>query len=125
MPNLFIDVNEAVYQKFQSILDSKEIVSSTQATHNFMNGVLLKVATVLLTKNEDRLSFYTKIGKESDGNKRIKDLYISKESDDELVFKAMAASDFISQPWTFFKGCFVAEVNKQYKLYCCGKRGRR
>lgn len=120
--NLDITVNKETYDKYQAVCDAKELVSSTQITHNFLSGALLRIAISLLMKQEDKLKWYVDIGKKNDGNYELKEIYIPST---ELTF--FHSNDFknMSDKVYALKGCMVLEINKQHKLFCAGKRGRK
>lgn len=118
-------VNEETYNKYQRILDAKELVSSTQITHNFLPGILVRAMLAILNKNipltdiTKDINFYTKIGEQNAGCKEIKDFYFTKD----YLICADNFKEFLENS-NFIRGCLVSEINKQFKLYCCGKRGR-
>ena len=122
--SLDITVNKETYDKYQAVCDAKELVSSTQITHNFLSGALLRIAASLLTKEEDNFKRYVDIGKKNDGNNELKEIYIPAQYQYELV---VFHSDFKNMPDKDYalKGSLVLEINKQYKLFCTGKRGRK
>lgn len=72
-------------------------------------------------KQEDKLKWYVDIGKKNDGDNKLKEIYIPSN---ELAF---FHSDFknMSDKVYALKGCMVLEINKQHKLFCAGKRGRK
>ena len=119
---LDIKVNDEVYDKYIKVCDAKNLVSTSEITRNFIDGTLVRFAIGSLSKDQEYIEHYSKVGDQANGDCKLEEIYLPSGYAYETIY---FSKEGIPDKDAFFRGCLVKEIYKQYKLYCNGKRGRR